>query len=173
MNSIKECRLCKSCNINIVISFGQVALANSYPESNQENEDLFPLTVVKCKDCNHIQLKETIEPKKLFSNYSYASSDSPSLVKHFKEENGVDIPYPLIPDYIFRLRADNSTYVDPATGEYVQSSFPNAIGEADYFIQVIAANPIAIDTLSEQMITRGDIYERFNNYPFARIVTWM
>ena len=85
MNSIKECRLCKSCNINIVISFGQVALANSYPESNQENEDLFPLTVVKCKDCDHIQLRETIDPKKLFSNYSYASSDSPRLVKHFKE----------------------------------------------------------------------------------------
>jgi hypothetical protein len=95
------------------------------------------------------------------------------LVKHFKEENGVDVSYPLIPDYIFRLRADNSTHVDPATGEYVESSFPNAMGEADYFIQVIAANPIAIDDLSEQMIVRGDIYSRFNNYPFARIVTWM
>jgi hypothetical protein len=95
------------------------------------------------------------------------------LVKHYKEENGVDVAYPLIPDYIFRLRADNSTLVNPATGEYVDSSFPNAMGEANYFIQVIAANPIAIDTVSEQMIVRGDIYERFNNYPFARIVTWM
>jgi hypothetical protein len=95
------------------------------------------------------------------------------LVKHYKEENGVDVAYPLIPDYIFRLRADNSTYVNPATGEYVESTFQGAMGEADYFIQVIAANPIAIDDLSEQMIGRGDIYERFNNYPFARIVTWM
>jgi len=95
------------------------------------------------------------------------------LVKHYKEENGVDVAYPLIPDYIFRLRADNSTLVNPATGEYVDSSFPNAMGEADYFINIIAANPIAIDTVSEQMIVRGDIYERFNNYPFARIVTWM
>jgi hypothetical protein len=95
------------------------------------------------------------------------------LVKHFKEENGIDVAYPLIPDYVFTLRADNSTLVDPATGEYVDSSFPNAMGEAEYFINVIAANPIAIDLVSEQMMVRGDIYGRFNNYSIARIVTWI
>jgi len=95
------------------------------------------------------------------------------LVKHFKEVNGIDIAYPLIPDYVFTLKADNTTHVNPATGEYVDSSFPNAMGEAEYFINVIAANPVAIDDLSEQMIVRGDIYERFNNYGIARIVTWM
>ena len=95
------------------------------------------------------------------------------LVKHFKEENGIDIEYTLIPDYIFRLRADNSTHVNPATGEYVDSSFPNAMGEADYFINVIAANPIAIDSVSESIILRGDSYNRFNNYDIAQIVTWI
>jgi len=95
------------------------------------------------------------------------------LIKHFKEDNGVDVAYPLIPDYVFTLRADNSTWVNPATGEYVDSSFPNAMGEAEYFIQVIAANTIAIDSVSEQMIVRGDLYERFNNYSIARIVTWI
>jgi hypothetical protein len=95
------------------------------------------------------------------------------LVKHFKEINGSDVAYTLIPDYVFTLRADNSTFVNPATGEYVESSFPNAMGEAEYFINIIAANPIAIDDLSSQMIARGDIYERFNNYGIARIVTWI
>ncbi len=95
------------------------------------------------------------------------------LVKHYKEENGIDEPYSLIPDYIFKLRADNSTWVDPATGDYVDSSFPNAIGEANYFINVIAANPIAIDDLSEQMISRADSYQRFNDYNIAQIVTWI
>ena len=95
------------------------------------------------------------------------------LVKHYKEENGVDVEYPLIPDYIFKLRADNSTLVDPATGDYVDSSFPNAIGEAEYFINVISSNLISIDSLSEQMILRGDSYQRFNNYDIAQIVTWL
>jgi hypothetical protein len=95
------------------------------------------------------------------------------LIKHYKEENGVDVEYSLIPDYIFRLRADNSTLVNPATGEYVDSSFVGAIGEADYFIDVVATNNVSIDTVSENIIVRGDIYARFNNYATAQIVTWM
>ena len=95
------------------------------------------------------------------------------LVKHYKEVNGIDEPYSLIPDYIFRLRADNSTLIDPATGDYVDSSFPNAMGEADYFINVIAANAISIDSVSEQTILRADSLGRFNNYAIAQIVTWM
>lgn len=91
------------------------------------------------------------------------------LVKHFK--NGIE--YDLIPDYIFTLKAINETLIDPATGEYVDSSFQGAIGEADFFIQVIAANQISIDSMSQQSIERADIYERFNNYGIARIVTWM
>ena len=95
------------------------------------------------------------------------------LVKHYKEDNGIDIEYNVIPDYVFKLRADNSTLVDPLTGNYVDSSFPNAMGEADYFINIIAANPVAIDSLSEQMIMRADSLNRFNNYDIAQIVTWM
>ena len=95
------------------------------------------------------------------------------LVKHYKEVDGVEEPYTLIPDYVFRLRADNTTLVDPLTGNYVDSSFPNAMGEADYFINIIAANQIAIDSLSVQMIQRADSLNRFNNYDIAQIVTWM
>ena len=95
------------------------------------------------------------------------------LVKHYKEVDGVEEPYTLIPDYVFRLRADNTTLVDPSTGNYVNASFPNAIGEADYFINIIAANLVSIDSLSEQMIQRADSLNRFNNYDIAQIVTWM
>ena len=83
--NITQCRLCKSERIKTVIDFGLTSLANSYPSDNQELENQYPLTVVKCDECDHIQLKETVDPKILFSNYSYASSDSPSLIKHFSE----------------------------------------------------------------------------------------
>lgn len=84
MTKIKNCRLCKSKNINNIINFGEVALANAYPISLDEEEEFFDLTLIKCSDCGHIQLGQTIAPEKLFSNYLYASSDSPSLVKHFE-----------------------------------------------------------------------------------------
>jgi hypothetical protein len=95
------------------------------------------------------------------------------LVKHYKDINGIETEYTIIPDYIFTLRADNSTFVNPATGEYVDSSFQGAMGEADYFIEVVAASNVSIDTVSESIIVRGDIYARFNNYGTAQIVTWM
>jgi SAM-dependent methyltransferase len=82
--NIHCCRLCKSEDINSVIEFGDVPLANAYPTSATEIEQTFPLTVVKCRYCGHVQLKETIDPKVLFSNYLYASSDSPSLITHFR-----------------------------------------------------------------------------------------
>jgi hypothetical protein len=99
------------------------------------------------------------------------------LVKHYQTEiiSGETIynEYNLIPDYIFTLKATNDTLVDPATGEYVDSSFQGAMGEAEYFINVIAANNISIDDLTDSMILRADSYNRFNNYVGQTIVTWM
>lgn len=95
------------------------------------------------------------------------------LVRHYKEERGIELPYTLIPEYVFRLIADNTTFVDPNTGQFVDSSFEGAMGEAEFFIQIIAKNPIGIDNMSEQTILRADSLERFNNYNTAHIVNWM
>jgi len=83
--SITACRLCKSTHLETIIDFGRVPLANSYPISKDANESYYPMTLLKCLSCSHVQLKETVSPEILFSNYSYASSDSPSLVGHFNE----------------------------------------------------------------------------------------
>lgn len=80
---ITSCRLCKSSDFKTVLDFGENALANSYPDNKTATEKKIPLTVVKCGVCKHIQLKETVNPDFLFTNYLYSSSDSPSLHKHF------------------------------------------------------------------------------------------
>lgn len=85
VNLIKECRLCKSQLLDEIIAFGDCALANSYPLSLDVNEEKYPLSVVRCLDCGHVQLRETVNPSHLFKNYLYSSSDSPSLLTHFKE----------------------------------------------------------------------------------------
>ncbi len=82
---ISACRLCGADTLFTVLDFGFVPLANSYPTSPEEQELCYPLTVTECDSCGHVQLKETIKPEILFSEYSYASSDSPALLKHFKE----------------------------------------------------------------------------------------
>ena len=105
---IHACRLCKNEDIDVILPFGEVALANSYPSSKEEKEDLFPLTLMKCNNCGHIQLKETINPERLFLNYLYSSSDSPSLIKHFKE---------YAEDIKNRFQKDNATILEVGSND--------------------------------------------------------
>ncbi len=84
MKIINSCRLCGGQIIDI-IHFGNVPLANAYVKDKTSDENVYPLTLVKCNECGHVQIKETIDPNILFSNYLYSSSDSPSLIKHFHE----------------------------------------------------------------------------------------
>lgn len=91
------------------------------------------------------------------------------LVKHYRDNE----EYPLIPDYVFTLKATNSTYVNYNTGEFVDQSHPNAMGEADFFINVVSGMNSSIDSLTEQKIAQADQYQRFKDYSGSRIVTWM
>lgn len=79
---IDGCRLCGG-GLREVIGFGDMPLANGYTKTIEEDEDLYPLTLVRCLECGHYQIRETVDPNTLFSNFLYASGDSPTLVKHF------------------------------------------------------------------------------------------
>jgi hypothetical protein len=82
--SICGCRLCGG-ELDSALNFGRTPLANSYPKTPQEDEYVYPLHVMRCKECGHIQLRDTVKPEILFSNYLYSSSDSPALVQHFEK----------------------------------------------------------------------------------------
>jgi hypothetical protein len=91
------------------------------------------------------------------------------VVKHYKLVDNEFVEYSLIPDYVFTLRAFNSTFVDPQTGEFAESG----MGEADFFINIISGMPLSIDEQTENKILQADFYERFDNYSTAQIVNWM
>lgn len=101
MQMIVGCRLCNSKDLRELYYFGRVPLANAYPKTQQENEAIYPLTLMSCGECGHIQIAETVSPEVLFSEYSYASSDSPALVAHFQKyalavSNFVGMPCPRV-----------------------------------------------------------------------------
>lgn len=80
---ISECRLCRSTDLMQVIDFGMMPLANGYTQKVEEKEEYYPLTLLNCRRCGHMQIRETVKPEILFSNFLYATSDSPTLVGHF------------------------------------------------------------------------------------------
>lgn len=78
------CRLCAG-KIGIILDLGPTPLANEYPSQPRKNVDLFPLYLVQCEDCGHVQMPVTVRPERLYSNYAYTSSSAPGFAKHVTE----------------------------------------------------------------------------------------
>ena len=88
MENYRELTCCRICEGNFypeAIRLKDSPLANELYLSKEEalNADLFPLEVVECESCKHIQLKHIVEPERLFSNYVYASGTSKTFRDHF------------------------------------------------------------------------------------------
>ena len=87
-STIKGCRSCGSTSLINVLDLGLTPLADRLltEERLTEAEPFCPLTVVFCKACGLMQIRETVDPKVLFcDDYPYYSSVSPALLTHFKE----------------------------------------------------------------------------------------
>ncbi|KKR55419.1 MAG: Methyltransferase type 11, partial [Candidatus Curtissbacteria bacterium GW2011_GWA1_40_24] len=65
---------------------GDTALANSFlkKEDLGKPEPKYPLKVYFCDNCGLNQLTDVVEPKILFKDYVYFSSDMPVLPEHFR-----------------------------------------------------------------------------------------
>ena len=86
MRTRSDCRLCGSRALTLVLSLGETPLANEFvgEEERGRPQDRFPLDVFLCRDCGHAQLRDVVDPQRLFRNYVYVSSTSPVFVDHFR-----------------------------------------------------------------------------------------
>ena len=81
------CRLCNGTDLKLVVPITATPVADAYVSKEQLNEhqELYPLDLYQCRACGHIQLLDVVNPKVLFSRYSYFSGKSSGLVRHFEE----------------------------------------------------------------------------------------
>jgi len=82
---VDACRSCGSAHLELVLDLGRLPLSDGLVPggSSREDEPVYPLTLVWCKDCSLVQILETVEPTTLYgSEYPYYSSFSPALVEH-------------------------------------------------------------------------------------------
>ena len=87
---IKErthCRTCGSKNLQLVLDLGQTALANDFlkPKEVAGYKISLPLRLVLCPDCSLMQLADTMDPKILYSHYSYVTSTSKTMDAHLNQ----------------------------------------------------------------------------------------
>jgi SAM-dependent methyltransferase len=78
------CRICKSPDHSLLLDYGRVALADAFLSSPQEfaSEQTYPLTLVFCNACAHVQIKEIIDPEVLFSQYVWETG-IPASIKEY------------------------------------------------------------------------------------------
>ena len=80
---ITGCRCCKSQELVKILDLGNHPLANSYVPKPQKI-DKFPLQLMLCKSCFHLQLSIVVHPDLLFKNYLYVSGTTKTLNDYFE-----------------------------------------------------------------------------------------
>jgi nucleoside-diphosphate-sugar epimerase len=79
----KECRVCTSKNIISILNLGNQPLANNFHKNEKILEE-YPLKLMLCDHCYHLQLSHIVNPNIMFKNYIYLSSTSTTLSKYFE-----------------------------------------------------------------------------------------
>jgi hypothetical protein len=87
VDEVSRCRLCSAANLTHLLSLGNTPLANDFRPISAEKEHyyVFPLDLIRCDSCAHVQLRHVVSPELLFRNYTYVSGTSKTFVKHFEE----------------------------------------------------------------------------------------
>ena len=74
--TIKECRVCHSTNIQDVLNLGKQPPANSLYSLDDDHPEEVPLRLVYCQKCSTVQLGEDVNPEYLFGSYLWITGTS-------------------------------------------------------------------------------------------------
>ena len=85
IKTLSNCRLCTGNFFEKTLKLKSTPPANElYPtKDSAKKADKFPLEVVMCQKCRHVQLKHIVSPKRLFDEYIYKSGTSKFFNEHF------------------------------------------------------------------------------------------
>lgn len=81
--TITNCLLCEG-KIKFLFSLGSTPLANEFVKE-PINQEVYPLNLIQCQECGHVQLDTIVKKEKIFKKYFYVSGTSSTNIQHFKE----------------------------------------------------------------------------------------
>ncbi len=86
MSAIISCRSCQNPSLESVLDLGMTPLANALLTADQldQQEQRFPLHLVRCPQCSLLQITENVPAETLFAHYFYRSSFSDAFLHHCK-----------------------------------------------------------------------------------------
>lgn len=84
VRGVADCRICRSNDLVKYLDLGMLPLANNLASSATEAKAMqrFPLQVLFCRECSLSQLSVVVDPRVLFSHYTYRSSVNKAYIEH-------------------------------------------------------------------------------------------
>ena len=85
--NIVNCRICNSKSTQIIFSLADIPIPEVYDvnKSKALKKERFPLSILRCSKCKHVQIKENINQSNLWQNYTYFSGQTKAIDTHFKK----------------------------------------------------------------------------------------
>ncbi len=83
---IRNCQICDSSHLKSILFLGNIPPVNQMIEVNSTfpEQIYFPLELVRCKNCNHVQINRIVDTKVLFpESYPYLSGTTKILKTNF------------------------------------------------------------------------------------------
>ena len=85
-SNISNCRICKSGEIEIVISLGEQVITSRFPKYGDFSTPKTPIDLCKCANCGLLQLNQTTISSELYEyEYGYRSGISNTMREHLKK----------------------------------------------------------------------------------------
>ena len=166
------CRICRSSDYDLVLDFGRVALADAFLTSAAAipQEQRYPLTLVLCQKCLHLQIKEVLDPKLLFSEYVWETGIPASIQRYCHEFAGAVLDrvgnsqHPTIVEIAsndgtmlkeFKSRGCDVVGVDPARNIAKKANETGIPTVVDFFCERVARDLVAEHGQRDIIIARN------------------
>jgi SAM-dependent methyltransferase len=120
---LENCRLCEGEFYKKSLKLIDTPLANELYKSKDlaKKADRFPLELVMCESCRHVQLRHIVDSKRLFDNYVYKSGTSSFFRKHFKDlANSIAIKYKEKNGYVLEVGSNDGILLDELTSHGIR-----------------------------------------------------
>tara|TARA_Y100001935_G_C17311792_1_gene517216 strand:- start:27054 stop:28262 length:1209 start_codon:yes stop_codon:yes gene_type:complete len=167
--------LCNCEDLELVIPLGESPVSEKYlnKEDLSKAQETVPLDLYFCKDCFHVQLLAVVNPDFLWSDFTFKTSNNPSLVNHFRDiaRRIIDVKNIKKNEFILDVGSNDGTLlksfkelghknilgIDPAD-EIALEATKNGIPTINAFMNDTTSQKILQDFGKASVVTANNVY---------------
>jgi len=107
--TLTNCRLCSGEFFQKTLKLKSTPPANELYATREgaKTAEKFPLEVVMCQECRHVQLKHIVNPKRLFDDYIYKSGTSRFFNDHFDNLASILVSEFKVDNYVLEVGSND------------------------------------------------------------------